>query len=578
MIMRRYLPETLICLLIVITICLVYYQINDFSYILYDDILAVDNPYMVNGITPEKITRAFGVHDHVPYMSPVPLIIAMAQWEFAGDDYGMHHLFSLFLHASTAIMLFLFLRSATGKKWESGLCAALFALHPINVEPVVWLTGVSGLLEAFFLIFTLLFYHHYIVKPSLKRYFLIFPTFILGLLCKPSIAVLPLLMICLDYWPFHRIGPTQPIDRNTVLRADWFRLILEKIPFIFIVILQFLFRELLINKRSSFSKNTPIHFHPGGIIDFVLYMKKIVYPAELTICYPQPPVASLGTAFGVLGILALITCLLLRATRFKKFPGYIITGWIWFLAACLPVLIMVSFSDRPVADRHLYIPLIGIFIIISFGMGNLIRSVPYGRPIFLSMITLFLTMLAIISYTQTTHWMDSITIFSHAVSLDPDNKRALSNLGDAFLENGEINKATQYYQELVRVDPQSALAHTKLAKALALQKNAEKAAAHYKKALILSPEYEFAQHNYADLLMENGHIDEAIQHYRKALAINPNLFRTHNNLATAFLKKGNVSMAVFHLKQALKINPDYKTARVNLRIITQKTPPSPATP
>jgi len=491
----------------------------------------------------------------------------MIQWGIVGDSYGQQHILSMFIHAVTALMLFFCFRIGTGKTWESGLCATLFALHPINVETVAWLASLTAILESFFLAFALLCYLLYIRRPSLIRYILPFLPFILGLLCRPTIAVLPLLLLCLDYWPFRRAHLDKATYQNI---SSWVKSALGKIPFMLIAIFLLAIKPLLTDKTHAISNNVPINFHPGGIIDFALYLKNIFYPTNLTICYPSPLDAPLWAAIGVFIILILAICVIVAKTRFNQSHGYILAGWSWFIIASLPVLIMVCLSDRPVADRHMYTPFIGIFIIISFGLGDIIRSVKYGKAIFIPLVFIGLLMLGITSYAQTKNWKNSITIFNHALSINPTNKKALSNLGDAFIERKDIGKAIRTYQKLVKITPKSARAHTKLAYALSLEDKDQQAEEHYQKALILSTEYEFAHHNYADYLADQGKAVEAIEHYQKALSINPALFRTHNNLATVLIRTGDIPGAVDHLNKALRINPDYKTARDNLSMIPQK--------
>ncbi len=565
--MRRYFSETAICLFIITALLFVFHQTHNYSYILYDDIIPLRNSYVTSGLTLKKVFRAF--YDplpNVPYTSPIPVIIRMVQWELVGNNFGAQHLFSLLFHTATAIMLFILLRSTTKKVWESGFCMALFALHPLNVEPVVWLAGMNVLLEAFFLTATLLLYYTYTQKPSFPRYMLVFPPFFLGMLCKPTTAVLPLLLLCLDYWPFQRLAPIAlPLSSlATTVRNNWGKVILEKIPFFLVVVLQIFGQALFSGDPFSALKTVSFHFHPGALLHFAVFLKNIIYPADLTICYPPPPAASMEAAVAVLSGFVFITGFIFWKSRSHK---YIIAGWLWFLITSFPVILMVSLSGKPVADRHLYIPLIGIWIILSFGLGTVMKSIPFKKTLRFFLPIFFLAPLMLVSHTQTRHWKNSLTIFHHALSIHPDNQKALANLGDALLEKEEINSAIHYYRRLVRLIPESAPAHTKLAKALSLQGAPEEAAFHYQTALALSPGYAFAHHNYADFLFERKETEKAIRHYRLALSISPRLFQTHNNLATALLTKGETVRAVFHLQQALAVNPDYETARENLRKI-----------
>lgn len=564
--MRKHLADILICLLIS-TVCLtIYYQTKDHSYILYDDPSFLD-PSLRNGAPLENIERAasrsFG---YVPYLSTFPAVVRIIQWSMAGNDIGKLHLYSLFWHLANSIMLFLLLRFSTGMVYESGLCAILFTVHPLNVEPVCWLSGLNGLLTCFFLMLMFLCYLYYIKRPTLKRYLLMIPPFSLGILCKPTIAIAPLLLLLFDYWPFQRLAATTP--SNTITRDDHkfkiYSLILEKLPLAVLVILYLLTSRFLLGMKHQQSEHVLPGFHPGAVVHLANHLAKIIWPTGLTICQPQPPEAPLWKAVIII-MMIFVSCLLsFKARRSHK---YIITGWLWFITSLSPAILMVSLSGRPAEDRYFYIPLIGVCIIFSFGISTMATVAKGLKPLVWAAAVLIISLFIHLSYLQTKYWKNSITVFSHAISLFPDNIRARANLGDAFLENGDIRAAIDNYRQLVKITPNSAAAHTMLANALARNNMDDAARNHYKKAISLAPDYVFAYHGFADFLANRGELDNAIKYYRLALKISPYLVQTHNNLAIALLKKGEIQEAVFHLKEAIRIDPDYKTARENLEVI-----------
>ncbi|MEW6079413.1 MAG: tetratricopeptide repeat protein [Thermodesulfobacteriota bacterium] len=563
--MKKYFTDIIICLFIIAAALVIYAQIGSHDYIFYDDISSIYVPFVTNGLSLEKFGQAFyKLPDHLPYQVPIPAIVRLLLWEFFGNDLGKHHLFSLWLHVVNALLLYLILRSATGKKSESGFCAILFTVHPINVEAVSWLAGYNGILEAFFLMVTLAGYYHYVKGPSVKRYLLLFLPFMLGLMCKPTIAILPFLLLLLDYWPLGRIRLNPAGIKDTAWLFFRSRVLLEKLPLMALAPIQWAAGRLLITGQLRGDRPLSLTFHPGSIVDFVFHMRKIVYPAGLTICRPDPPEAPLWAATGLLIVLLLFSVLVLWKANTRR---YILTGWLWFLIASAPVMLMVFLSGRPVEDHHLYIPLIGIFIMVSFGVPSLMSSLKHSRYLLPAAGITVLTALIPLAHLQTRHWQNSITIFNHALEICADNKKARANLGDAYMEKKEINKAIQHYRQYLRVSPDSALGHTKLANALASADLTEDAARHYEKALKLSPGYVPAHHGLADLLIRMGETDKAIALYRMALTINPGLFQTHNNLALALYEQGHFQEACDHLNQAIKINPDYQTAVKNLRII-----------
>ncbi len=563
--MKKYLTEIIICLLIIASGVGIYSQLGGYSYILYDDMSSIYDPFLIKGISLKKIGDAFYTPpSQLPYQVPIPTIVRLTLWEFFGDDLGKHHFFSLSLHIIIALMVFLFLRSETGRIFASGFCAILFTVHPINVEAVSWLAGFNGMLEAFFLIITLICYSYYVKRSSLRRYLLVFPPFMLGLMCKPTMAILPFLLFLLDYWPFQRFTLKPTGIKNKAFEFSRIRIVLEKLPLMALAPIQLAAGRLMISGQLRGNGPASWSFYPGSIVDFVLYLKKIFYPIGLTICRPDPPEASLWTMIGLGVVLLLISLVLLWKANSR---GYLVTGWFWFLIASAPIMVMVFLSGRAVEDHHLYIPVIGIFVMISFGLSSFLPGFKKGRFFFIITGAIVTILLLPIAYLQVRHWENSITIFNHALSVYPDNKKAHVNLGDAYLGKNDINKAMQHYRRFLSLSPDSAIGHTKLATALALADMSEEAELHYGKALRLAPAYVPAHHGLADLLARLGKTDQAIVLYRKALQINPDLFQTHNNLAIALYEQGFFQKALDHLNESVKINPTYQTAVRNRKII-----------
>jgi tetratricopeptide (TPR) repeat protein len=266
-----------------------------------------------------------------------------------------------------------------------------------------------------------------------------------------------------------------------------------------------------------------------------------------------------------LGLAALvISGLLLWKARNR---GYLITGWFWFLIAAAPVTVMLFVSGRPVEDHHLYIPLIGVFIMMAFGLSDFLAPFRNGRGLFLITASVITIALTAVSVSQVKHWENSLTVFQQALSVHPDNKKARVNLGDACLEKGRVEEAERHYRRFLDIAPDSALGHTKLAQSLALLGRPEDARRHLETALRLSPDYVPALHGLADLLAGLGKTDQAIALYRRALEINAGLFQTHNNLALALYDQGHFQEALAHLDQAIRLKPDYRTAIENRRVI-----------
>ncbi|MFO8048512.1 MAG: tetratricopeptide repeat protein [Desulfosudaceae bacterium] len=450
--MPRQLTKTIICFLLLLLLIAIYGQIRHHDYIHYDDhLIMVDNPILTRSLSPANIYRAFiDQPEHVPYKIPLTIITNMARWHFFGDDIGLHHLLSLFFHALTVILVFFLMEGATGKLPQSGPAAGLVAVHPLNVEAVCWLGNINTIMADFFLMATLLAYVHYTKKPDLKRYLLLFIPFVLGLMGKPTLVVGPLLMLTLDYWPLKRFqrqtGPQDTADdspppagliKQLAEKTGRMFLLIEKLPFLLIALAPYLL-ELLSNPDKLIAGvGAGGGVHPQGLPYIFWPLLKTVAPTNLTIGRAYPAAGSLVEAGFFLLLLALVTGAVLWLSRRWPWIGF---GWLWYLAAILPVIVMMIGSGRPMADRHAYLPLAGIFMAVSYLAGDVLGKKPYGRTVFVILAALVLGILTALSFGQVRHWQNSRTIFEHAVRINPDNPRARVNLGDVYLRAGQIDR------------------------------------------------------------------------------------------------------------------------------------------
>jgi tetratricopeptide (TPR) repeat protein len=565
--MKKIIPDILICLLIITVGLVIYARIGGYDYILYDDIVSMYVPFVTNGFSTEKFGQAFyNLPENIPYDVAVPAVVKLLLWEFFGGDPGKHHLFSLYMHIACALLLFLFLRSTTGEIPASGFCALLFTVHPLNVEAVSWLSGHNGMLEAFFLLATIVCYCHYVNKPFWKRYLIVFPPFVLGLMSKPTIAILPFLLLLLDYWPFRRFSLSRAGIKDMTLGYRRNRVLVEKIPLIALPPLLWTIRRFIHAGQFHNAGAASLRFHAGAVLDFIGHLSRIFYPVDLAICRPAPPEASLWAAAGLLGAFLVVSLFVILKMHAHK---YFITGWFWFWCASAPVILMLFLSGRPVEDHHLYIPLIGVFIMVAFGLSSVLLPLRYGRGLFLITAAAILSLLMVTSYRQTGYWKNSESIFIHALSIHPDNKKVHINLGDAYMGKKDPEKAVRHYRQFLQLSPDNPLGLTKLARALASAGINEEARRLYKKALKLSPDYIPAYDGLAELLIQTGQIDEAIATYRAVLRINPDLFQILNNLALALYKRGDIQEALNCLDRALRENPHYRAAENNRRIIME---------
>ncbi|MDY6905773.1 MAG: tetratricopeptide repeat protein [Thermodesulfobacteriota bacterium] len=580
--MKPFIAKTTIGLCIVILSLLTFARVSNHGYVLYDDTIIVNAPNITAGFSLKNISIAIlQPPAHIPYQMPLPLVCYMAMWHFFGDNLGIHHLVAVFLHTLSAVFLFLFFARSTQRVWESAVVVILFTIHPLNVEPVCWYAGLNGLMAWFFLITALLAYHFYTLHPSIKRYALVLLFFCLGLLSKPTIILLPLLLLVLDIWPLERISlpsfrsfcttkasAQQPSHRHNRQDIKW--LIMEKIPLVLSGIGLLLLPAILSGKMMTVDGTGFRIVQPGAILYYLERLWKILDPLDLTIFNPSPaaiPLHSLIAAGVVFTGITISGALLNKRRHGQYIPGYIVAGWLWYLICLAPAIFSFTFSDRTIGDRHTYMALVGIFVIIIWLFSAITRHVKFASIIRRLTALLAIGTLTLISIQQVPHWQNSITLYTREIKLHPQDPRPQANMGDAVMEKGEIEKALHYYKKALKMAPDMAITNTKTGMALHRLGEIDEALFYYRRALSLQPDYAVAHNNIGDLFLEQREIDKAIFHFRKALTTLPFSFKLHNNLAIALIQKGRMTEAIFHLKKALAINPEYETARKNLEKI-----------
>ena len=574
--MRSYhIKTTAVCLLVITLLIILYGRIRHHDYIHYDDhLIMIDNSILHRPFTLPNIYRSFTDQPaHVPYKIPLTIITNMARWHFFGNDIGLHHLVSLFFHISTVILIFFLMERATGTIFPAALAAALVGVHPLNVEAVAWLTNINTIMADFFLMATLLAYVHYTKKPGTIRYLLLFIPFGLGLMGKPTLVVVPFLMLALDYWPLQRWGQhtghirlaASPLlagpQDNRCQAPGRARLLGEKIPFLLLALGPYILQLVSRPEQIAAGIRAGGEFHPEAIVYLFWPMIKAVLPTDLTICRAYPTVGSPLAIILSLLLLGVITLVIVRLARRHPCLGF---GWGWYLAAMAPIILMMAGSGRPLADRHTYIPLAGIFMAAAYCLASFAQKRRHGWTILLIAALTIVTTLTILSARQLRYWQNSQTVFEHAVHINPENIRARANLGDVFLRSRQVDQAIAQYTRALGTAPDNALLHAKLAYALSCRGDARAARRHYEQALALAPDYAIAHHNFADFLVDQGQTGAARRHYNLALRLAAHSYQTHNNLAVLLSRQGEYALARHHFYRALQLKPDYETARDNL--------------
>ena len=486
---------------------------------------------------------------------------------------GMHLLTNLLFHVANTMLLFLVFNKMTGALWRSAFVAGLFAVHPLNVDSVAWVSNRKNLLSTFFWMLTMLSYVYYSKGPCFRRYLMVFMCFVMGLMAKSTLVVLPFVLLMLDYWPIRRFWleesnkdsvkkvhkSVESADRRSLI----FRLILEKAPLLILSATSVCLSYLRPGGSVVSTESVPMKLRiANAIVSYVDYIWKMIWPHDLAVYYPHPKAIPMWKTTAASLLLLFASAIAIEACRKRPYLGI---GWLWYLGTLLPVAGLLQIGLWPaMADRFAYVPLIGIFIIISWGGAELLERWRFKRTGLVAIASVLLSILMATTFLQTQYWNNSMTLFKHAIYTTENNYLAHNNLGVALYSKGRTEEALRHYSEALRIRPKYADAHNNMGNALVRQNKIEEAIRHYVKALQINPNFEIAHNNIGNAFSRLNRTTEAIQHISMALQINPDYANAHNNLAAILMKRGEIDKAITHYLKALKIDPDSAEAHNNL--------------
>lgn len=590
----------------------VYAQTARFDFVNFDDPDSLTrNPHVRAGWTADAVKWAFTSRDAANWF-PLTRLSHVLSAQLFGMVSGPHHLVNVALHALSAILLFVFLKAATGSRWASAFTAAIFALHPLHVESVAWVSERKDVLGALFWFLALAGYVRWVRAGGRQWYALSLVAFCCGWMAKPMIVTLPAVLLLLDAWPLGRLRP-------------WSARLREKIPFFAISLLG---SAITWEAQRGSGAVQPLAAFPLGLrienaaVSYLVYLGKSILPVKLAVFYPYPRAIPLWQAATAVLVLAAIS--IWTAREFRARP-YLAVGWWWFLGTLLPVIGLVQAGAQARADRYLYIPMIGLCIMAAWGARDALRSHPRWRTPAAVAAIAALAAYGTAARSQASYWENSGTLFRHAlavteenylaehnlgaylleqpgglpeaiahlryaVELNPNSARARSDLGNALSRiPGREQDAITQYRAAIRLEPGAAIPHNNLANALAQTGQIADAIAEYRTALRLDPDYAEARANLAAVqnapdaaerhynqgitLSEEGRPTEAEREFEAALRLNPNYADAENNLGVALTRiPGREADAISHFRAALHLRPDYVDAHYNLGVALANTP------
>jgi tetratricopeptide (TPR) repeat protein len=479
----------------------------------------------------------------------------------------------MLLHAANAVLVFLVFRSMTGAFWRCAALAALFALHPLQVDSVAWVAERKTLLSAFFWLLATGVYVGYARRKSRAGavssvearhatldYWLALVFFALGLMCKPVLVTFPFVLLLLDYWPLQRLQ----IENQQSTFKNLQPLLREKVPFFVLAagssVITILAHQALgsLDSVSKLPWDTRLE---NALVSYVRYLGKAFWPSRLAVFYPYPAAWPMWEVVACGLLLLVISGLVLGTARSR--PWWLV-GWFWFLGVLVPFIGLVQAGAQAMADRFMYVPAIGLLVGLIWGLHGLAKGGRY-QQVGSSVVGGAAVVLCLaLTRQQLGHWKNSETLFRHALEVTANNYIAHCALGTALGKEGQIDEAVSQYQEAIRLKPDYALAHYDLGTLLAKKGQTDEAISQFQEALRLKPDYAEAQNNLGNALDKNGQIDKALRQYQEAIRLKPDDALAHNNLGNALDKKGQTDAAISQYQEAIRLKPDAAEAHYNL--------------
>jgi tetratricopeptide (TPR) repeat protein len=538
-----------------------------YEFVSFDDYLYVrDNPHVNTGLSGANLWWALTAFYELNW-HPLTWLSLQLDCSFHGLDPRAFHLTNLLLHAANTLLLFVVLRWMTGALWPSAAVAAFFAVHPLHVESVAWVTERKDVLSTLFWLLTLLAYAHYARRPGTGRYLLVFVALALGLMCKAMLVTLPCVLLLLDWWPLRR-WPAAPAQVATVAEvssaapaarfapAGAGKLLLEKVPlFVLVAVSALLTLEaqhgLIGNAQQALTFKVRLL---NALVSYVVYLRQMFWPRDLAVLYLHPVnelSVTLGMAAGAL--LAGVTAL---AVYWRRSRPYFLVGWLWYVGTLLPVIGLLQVGQQAHADRYTYVPLIGIFVMLAWGAAEWLGRRLLGRVVLWGATTALLAACVWGTWQQLPYWTSSATLWDRAVAVSGDNPHLHWIVGKTCLDVGENARALYHTRMLCELKPDDWESHQLYATALQRQNRLAEATRSLARALALRPNSSELNERIALLLWAQGRIPEAFKHYEAVARLDPQSAEGQWYLGTVAQREGRLTEAVFYLAAAVRLAPE----------------------
>lgn len=579
----------------------VYWQTRHFQLVNWDDPSYItENPMVLGGLNRSSAWWALTT-GHSPYWHPMTWLSLLLDVTLFGADAGAYHVTNLLFHLANTLLLFEVFRRMTGAIGPSAFVAAIFAVHPLHVESVAWITERKDVLSGFFWMLTLAAYLGYVKHRGWPRYVLVLIAFGLALMSKPMVVTLPVVLLLLDVWPLDRWSGG----------SRWTALVLEKVPLAVLALATSVATVIVQHRVGAMAGLQALPSTTraaNATIGYVAYLWKTIWPSHLAAFYPQFEISAARVA-GALLVLVVITA---AALYLRKAHPYVFVGWFWYLVTIAPVIGLLQSGEQGMADRFMYIPMIGLSIIVAWSAESWLMArgrSALGPRIAVAAGAAIVVACAVAARAQTAHWENSLELWSHAARVTPESYIAHENLGQALREQGRLDESRASYERAlafapprspaypavihnsigmvltrqgrsaeameefaaaVRMNPGFAEAQSNLGNALASGGRPAEALPHYQEAVRLKPDYAEPRVGLGSALLKLGRAADAIPHYREALRLDPALAEAHNGLGGALATEGHDEQAMAEYREALRLKPGLPTAHLNIALLLIK--------
>jgi tetratricopeptide (TPR) repeat protein len=538
-------------------ILLVFRQVGGHSFINLDDGLYVyQNPHVRGGLSKEGVARAFTTF-HAANWHPLTWISHMTDVQLFGLDAGWHHRVNVLFHLANTALLFLVLWRMTGGLWQSAFVAALFAVHPLHVESVAWVAERKDVLSTLFWLLTMGAYLGYVRRPSVQRYLPVFVFLALGLMCKPMLVTLPFVLLLLDGWPLDRLS-LRTLGRR----------VLEKAPLLGLSTASCIITYIAQSQGKAVVPLGNMSVGPrlsNALVSYAIYLEKAVWPSSLAVFYPHPATIGAGIpAWKIAGAVLLLAGISFLALRERRRRPYLAAGWLWYLGTLVPVIGFVQVGAAAHSDRYTYVPLIGVFLAVAWGVPELLPKRRWRKWVLGVAAGSVLAALTVASWFQVGYWRDNFSLYSRTLAVTEGSWMVLLNLGSAYGDRGEFSKASTYYREALRIKPDYVEAWYGLGMVSVNFGRQEEAIGYFKEALRSKPDFAPALYSLGQAQTELGRIQEAAGNYAEAVRIDPDYLDAWYNLGVIDTRLGRIQEAIACFRETVRIKPTHASAWYNM--------------